>query len=415
MLAEAMVGRYRLGYEEMAFYLAGTLFETVINQKLIDHDNWSESMIEYTALEKKIERLSKIPNALRHDSLFDPQMRHVFTCYRPDNGNKSVMTISKKDNQRLIDITERLANFRWFRNQIMHGKLTKVEDIGDNLKDDLILYVWRELASSSFERIRNKWEKQGGKGRIFDAIFKHSADYLIRGIAEVDIRSLDDTANTAKGAWCITQNDFHNLFDMRTKMVELKNHLRGWLKNKGKHLHTNTLSTIDTTSAYIWMPLTRQASEIQQGVFSCTVALLATPLDFRIYMDFGGMAAIERQQYYNFLSSEEYSNIASKFVLHPDFYVFNSEWYSFITKKKSICSWLTDSRDNDIKVAQNEINPFLGDISDPITWNRMLHGYILDKEYLKKNGSIDLNMIEKCLEDVISFFSSFERFQLKNP
>ena len=45
----------------------------------------------------------------------------------------------------------------------------------------------------------------------------------------------------------------------------------------------------------------------------------------------------------------------------------------------------------------------------PITWNRMLHGYIFDKARLSDEG-IDFSMIELCLNRIIEFYKAFRCF-----
>lgn len=418
LLAKAMVGRFRLGYIELSMLIAGTLFEVIINRKLTKYDRWTENRLDNPAntLEVKINRACEITRLLKNDSLFSPEVRRVFTYYRPKNDQDVFNVISEDNELRLANIKKRLHNFRWLRNQIMHGKLSSVKNCADNLIDDFILYVWREIAPGSFKCYFEQWECKGCDGRIIETIFKHTADYMVRGIDEVDIQSIDEAVASAKRDWKISLPDFSNLFEVRDKLVTLKKYLPQWLSKNAPHLHTNTLTTIDTTSAYIWMPLTRINNETQQGIIACTVSILATPLDFRIYMDFGGMAVDYRREYYYFLSSKQYDDIALSFVAKPNFYVFDTEWFCFITKKKTMCAWLTGSsnfRVNDIKAAREEIQEYKEIISNQITWNRMLHGYIFDRDYLAKHGCIDIDLVKQCLTEIISLNSAFEEFRSK--
>lgn len=416
LLAKAMVGRYCLGYVELSLLIAGTLFETIINNKLKKFDEceiWSDSRIENTLLKDKVERFCEISSALEHDSLYDRQLRHVFTRYR-QNFERDRCEIMTDDHRcRLDQVKTRLNNFRWLRNQIMHGKFAKVRYANDNIIDDFINYIWRELAPGSFRTYQIKWEEVNCDGRIIETLLKHDADYMIRGIDEVDIRTIDNNAAPAKKGWSIERSDLGNLFKLRDKLLEVKNYLPTWLATNANHLHTNTLTTIDTTSAYIWMPLTRVNLDTQQGIIACTVSILATPLDVRVYMDFGGLAVNDRKQYYDFLCTDKYIDLALSYMQKPQFYVFDTEWYCFITKQRSMCSWLTDYRSKDIDAAQKEAIKYKG--LDKITWNRMLHGYIFDRDYLAEYGSINLQQIESCLADIIHFNEVFEEFRLTIP
>lgn len=416
LLAKAMVGRYRLGYIELSMLIAGTLFEVIINRKLTKYDRWTENRLDNPAntLEVKINRACEITRLLKNDSLFSPEVRRVFTYYRPKNDQNVFNVISEDNELRLANIKNRLHNFRWFRNQIMHGKLSSVTNSADNLIDDFMLYVWRELVPGNFEHFLTLWEQNGCVGRMVNTIEKHTADYMIRAIDEVDIRKIDDNVPAAGAEWSLALSDFSNLFKVRDKLVSLKNHLNSWLKIITTNLHTNTLTTIDTTSAYIWMPLTGIDDENQWGIYACTVSILATPVDLRIYMDFGGKAVGLRREYYDFLESSQYEELALSFVDKPHFYVFDIEWFSFITKKKTMCSWLTSQKNfrrRDIATAREEIVNYDETASKQITWNRMLHGYIFDRDYLTKEGSISLDLIQCHLTEIINFYSTFEAYR----
>ncbi len=411
LLARYMVGRYRLGYEQVALYLAGVLFEGIINRKLMEHDGWSESDVDSFTLEKKIERLSE--KSCTADNLFKDDMRHVFKYFfAPYGPTRGVRELSNNDKQRRKQVKDRLHNFRWVRNKVMHGRFDELSDDGDNKFDDLIHYVWSELAPESFRSAHERWCKRGNSGRVVDVLFEHTADYMIRAIDEVDIKNRDYLIPFDKDYWLIAPWDFDNLFNLRRKMVPLRNHLAEWLKANADFLHTDILTTIDTTSAYIWMPLTRIDNENQTGILTHSVSILATPLDFRLYIDFGGRAAKERQYYFEFLKSEEYKALVSTFVERKHFHVFDTEWYCFISKQQTLGEWLADAENKArIDEALRKVAPLTRDAEiDPITWNRMLHGYIIDKSYFDETGMIDFPMIEGWLQDIIHYFLAFEAY-----
>lgn len=50
------------------------------------------------------------------------------------------------------------------------------------------------------------------------------------------------------------------------------------------------------------------------------------------------------------------------------------------------------------------------DADIPITWNRMLHGYIIDKDSLDEDG-ISLERIEQRLKWIIQFYQAYIAFK----
>lgn len=412
LLANSMVGRYRLGYVQVALLIAGTLFEGIINDEIIKLKKWTVKNIEKTQLHNKMDDFfASICTRNKHKmkiTLFDVKYRHVFTRYRDTDVIDSTSFMSFEDTLRICHVKQRVLNFKWLRNKIMHGQLSSVSTVDDNIIDDFILFIWCELANSSFNQHFNSWVSDSYKGSIFDKLDKTDADYMIRGIDEADIIELDNKSTPANTEWLIDLSHFRNLYCLRDEIAKLKKCLPDWLKINAAHLYTNTLTTIDTTSAYIWMPLTRYPTNEQIGIYNCCVSILATPMDLRIYMDFGGMDYKDRVDYYDFLGKDAYRDLALSFFSDKNFYVFDTEWYSFIIKKRSMCSWLTDIREKDIEAAMDEVAKHDG---RKITWNRMLHGFIFDRDYLAEHGSIGLEKVLACLAEMIKFNTVFEEFR----
>jgi hypothetical protein len=410
LLARYMVGRYRLGYEQFALYLAGILFEMIISKKLIEIEGLPETEVDQLLLGQRIQKLTD--KSLRKDSLFLAENRQVFTHY---HHMKRPHVLASSDNLRLSQIGERLHNFQWLRNQVMHGKFDKVGDEGDSKKVDMIQYVWSELAPDSFKLACDDWERKGRKGKLIDILYEHTADYMIRAIDEIDVRPKDRAVGFNLSSTRINMRDFDNLFELRRKMVPLKNYLDEWLKKKASFLHTDILTTIDTTSAYIWMPLvSRKTKESKQiGIYNCSVSLLATPLDFRIYMDFGGYAIRERRLYCDFLTdSPEYSEVIESFKDKPCLEVFDIDWYSFIFNRRQFPEWLgnKDRKDKALENARRRLDELPTPLNDPITWNRNLHGYIFSKYGMGEDRFIDFQMLEPELLNIIELFQSFRHY-----
>lgn len=410
LLARYMVGRYRLGREQFALYLAGILFEAIISKKLIDRQGWPNRDVDQLTLEQRINRLSD--DTIKADSLFVSELRHIFTHYFQMQSSRP---LASNDRLRITQSKERLHNFRWLRNKIMHGEFNKIVDEKDNKKDDMINYVWCELAPDSFNIARIDWENNKRKGCIVETLYEHTADYMVRAIDEIDIRPKDNAISFHSPLEQIKRQDFDNLFHLRRKLVPLKNYLEAWLKEKAPFLHTDILTTIDTTSAYIWMPLvSRKKKEGKQaGIYDCSVSLLATPLDLRIYMDFGGLAKKERKLYYGFLDdSPEYLEFVGELQDRPGLEVFDIDWYSFIFNRRQFSAWRSnkDNMKRSLKDACKNLAELPDPLKGPITWNRNLHGYIFSKYDLVDAGFIDFNMLEPELLDIIKLFEAFKRF-----
>jgi hypothetical protein len=275
--------------------------------------------------------------------------------------------------------------------------------------------VWCELAPDSFKLACNDWEKNGKEGRIVDVLYEHTADYMVRAVDEIDARPKDKIIGFVLSSIKINRSDFDNLYELRRKMVPLKNYLDEWLKKNADFLHTDILTTIDTTSAYIWMPLVSKKVKKgkQAGIYDCSVSLLATPLDLRIYMDFGGHAKRERKLYYDFLAdSPEYSEIVASLKGKSSLEVFDIDWYSFIFNRRQFPEWLRNKykKDKALEVAHEKLNALPTPLKDPITWNRNLHGYIFSKYDLGEDGFIDFHMLEPELTHIINLFQAYKSY-----
>ena len=417
LLARYMVGRYRLGHEKLALYLAGVLFEKLIYNKLRHIQKFSEKKIDLWNLSQRIDKL-KAPS-LQHDSLY--VKRDVFNYYIESIGGVGIRkTFSFGDdmNENIRQINRRLHNFRWLRNQVMHGNIDHMPDEKDNKKDDLINYIWCEFAPESFQMTYRHWAK--GKKGLIASMKDHTADYLVRDIDEIDIKPNDlRFPYDPKQPLQLLSEDFENLFILRRKLLTLRNYLyyTDWLKKlepSGKQeLYTDILTTIDTTSGYIWLPLTRMRNNddgTRSGILSCSVSILATPLDFRVYMDFGGMAYDERNAYYDFLDeSDEYNHLSETFKNKINLTVFDVDWYSHKFNEQPFSYWIQNKIDA-IKKARIKLNNCNKKNGDPITWNRLLHGYIINKSDLLSNKAITFEMIEPQLLDMIVFYKSFKTF-----
>lgn len=400
LLTRSVVGRYRLGSEKVALYLAGTLFEGLINSKL---KGWDTTRIENTDMVTKINAIET--SSLLNDSLF--RYRDVFLSYH--NYDK-VKAFSTSDSERVSQVKSRLHNFRLLRNKVMHGQQVPVAAKQSNVIEDWILYLWSELAHDSFKR---SYSKCASGSNVINTLFEHTADYMVRAVDEVDFIRKDRVCGHSSGKTVFVAKDFDNLFDLRRKLVFLKNYLSEWLPKEANFLQTDILTTIDTTSAYIWMPIVSRelATGGRGGVYNCSVSILATPLDFRIYMDFGGYTRDQRKSYYEFLdSSPEYDAVIERLGDKSELEVFDIDWYSFIFNRNKLLDWQTEKA-LALNVAREKIKATPKPESSPITWNRCLHGYVITKHELSENNVIDFATIESKLRDMIAFYQAFNAYK----
>ena len=98
--------------------------------------------------------------------------------------------------------------------------------------------------------------------------------------------------------------------------------------------------------------------------------------------------------------------------------VFDIDWYSHLFNDRAWVEWKPETRLGEAKGALSELKERQPpDSDDPITWNRLLHGYIFNKHELRKSRGNDFEItfqdIEQQLLDILSFYRSFQDFCLK--
>lgn len=401
--ARYMAGRYRLGYSYLALYWAAVLFEGIIWEKSGMQAGLNPMMYP----EGKEPNLYGLIKGLKDDVLSKDSVwrcRDVFPRYihKGADGNLTIDNITS-----LRNVRTRLDNFRHLRNQIMHGisiNVLETEFMTYNL-DEFVCYVWSELAPESFNKAHAEWRPTDG-GRPVHRLSQISADYMVRAIDET---CMTESAGRFKG---LSRSDFDNMFSLRSGMLALQAKLKGWLRDRYQHFETDILTTIDTTSAYIWMPLVPVQNEVdgaRRGIASCSVSILGTPLDFRIYLEFGGRARNEREIFYNFLRSDEYKTYREQNLTGREWQLFDIDWYSAMHNLRPLDTW-QDTCDSDITKALNILPPKQQTNPEPITWNRLLHGFIISKFDICKQQPLKFEMISEKLEQVIALHDEFNRY-----
>jgi hypothetical protein len=264
------------------------------------------------------------------------------------------------------------------------------------------------LAPDSFNKALAAWRPEQG-GRPVQALSRISADYMVRAIDETCINETPGVFTGIKAA------DFDTLFLLRDKLLGLRDRLSSWLLKHTPHLDTDILTTIDTTSAYIWMPLVPKQKKVEgnrKGIWDCSISILGTPLDLRIYLEFGGRARDERERFYRFLASEEYAHFRHQSLAGRGWQVFDIDWYSALFNVRPLDSW-QETCSVDINAALAKL-PCQGQVDpEPITWNRLAHGFILWKSNLTANQVISFEQVTEKLEQVIALHGEFMKFSSK--
>ena len=402
-LAYYMVGRHRLGYEDLARYWAALLFEQIIVRKIkLQDPTFFEEMKKKPGRNGRDPDLDECINFMNEEKLkIDSIYRHndVFMRYHTDK-QKKYFDISRENTD---DTRTRLLNFKQLRNDIMHDVKFPERMPGNNL--ELVYYVWSELLPEKFTERKNMRNDEKCSS-VIDTISELEADYWIRYVEETAKANVDVSKFKP-----IIEIDFENLFLMRKKMLSLRSIFKKWELLNENGLTTDVVSTIDTTSAYIWMPLVPHTLKVtkKRGIYNCAVSILVTPLDFRVYMDFGGYAKDDRKRYYQFLKSPEYRAYMKTFTGtgKEEMKVFDIDWFSFITKLSTF-EPPTNINTSTIESAKLKLKQS----TPPITWNRMLHGYIINKCELPRDG-IGIYWIEERLKWIITFYQAFKAFERK--
>ena len=410
--ARYMVGRYRLGYEFLALYWASVLFEQIIERKVKIFDKAAfiakkeaDENKRDPSLDDSIKMLSN--TTLEQDSIyiFDDVFTHYYEKNQEKKSKMAPRNTAENCAERLLQTKERLLNFKKLRNDIAHYLMKRESMLGT--RTDLIYYVWSELLPESFQYYMDKHTQNFEEyPTIISAIGEIEADYMVKAIDETT--KIDPKP---KNYINILKNDFQDLFEIRRKLLPLRAYLKNWLQRKHAKsgLTTDIVTPIDTTSAYIWVPLVKYDFQIAQqaGVYNCAVSILVTPLDFRVYMDFGGYAVVERAAYYRFLGSPEYHTSMEPFENSGEIEIFDIDWFCFIAERAHLGAIRDIVNTDRIKLAEKKLAKHAS--NPPITWNRMLHGYILKRENVPDEG-ITLKWVKKRLEWVIQFYQEFNKF-----
>ncbi len=331
--AEYMLANYYLGYSDIAYFMAAILFEGHIMKSIKQYEK--AYIDEYNKKKQSADR--------EKDRL---ELSEAISRLYMENRvwkNEIFGNLSKKDAKNILLI------YKDLRNLIAHGgiqnlhhkkeiKLKKTKN-RDSLNVNLNDFIVDVYSLVTGETCSHKClEKKTAETLKYD--------YKLKEIDERMISKKDDLSFTIKSKAFkdfpgLVPQDYENLFLLREKLILLQNYISGKISEVG--LKSTTLTPIDTTSAYIWMPFydkkfINNSHEIMKtgrpNLIMGTTSILATPLDLRIYIDFGGGDYNFRYSYQEFIISDVFKTYIRRFHdIHPELKVFTTRWYSFIVEE----------------------------------------------------------------------------------
>lgn len=293
-----------------------------------------------------------------------------------------------------------LHKLRTIRNKrIIHPEY-QINDVTDpviknNIKEDIesiVKFTWKTFDPEGYK-----------KHRSIRNIPVLDADYAVTEIREL---LQDDSLVPEESTTCraIYLKDFKNLYLIRNKLLQFGQYAKEHLLDNFKNLDVDIISKVDTTSAYVWFAINlhKGTPEGRDRISGASASILATPLDLRIYMDFGGEAVEDRKDYYTFLESHEYRDFVNSYK-SEELYLFDIDWYCFITNRNLI-TLLSDKSLTELIISAREELDVFEKKDNIITWNRNLLGYVLERRDVKFS-----EIIQK-LEVIIKLYYYFMKY-----
>ncbi len=382
--AEYMLANFVLGYIDTAIFIGANLFDKYFH---------TESPA------KEVNRMKSQQNR-QHLDLW----QYIDIYCNSEQSHQDVLYNQTNNLKTKLDI------FRKLRNDFIHGMddnqiIQKKSQIGE-----FILYIYYSFHKDiEYDSII-----------IHDESIKNTLiqDYKIKEITErmnarMEKEKFTDHSSIKifKG---INKKDFDNLFELRKKLRYLQRIIEKEMLEVG--LETTILSPIDTTSAYIWMPfpdrdftdnINRFRTKRNNLVVGST-SILATPVDFRIYIDFGGGDYEYRLAFQNFLQSNQFIEYIQQFRNHePSLKIFDVKWYSFIVQENNLLDVIDDKSLNDMVVKAITIIEDAQEKDNIITAGYNHVGFILPVQ------DIDKIEILSLFKKVAHFYYEFLIYKFK--
>lgn len=362
LIGKYIVGLYRLNYYVVSGYVAANTFESIINVFLKDQGKLDFLCDTQECLHKKIQSLDT--------------------------------SIIKKQFNIFVSI-EDLLTIKDIRNDIVHGF---IRDIGKDEIQKLVEFIWTVTKEP--------------KEAELDLIDLKTAQYWVR---DFEVITSKDSNNKflIHSTRCIKRDDFLDLYKMRHRFLEIEEFL-DTPKRLGKYpkYKVDNVSAVNPTSAYVWLAIVDAKTKSRKKIFGSSISILATPLDLRIYLDFGGFAFEDRKRYYKFLENFDSKKLD---IDKKDLFIFDIDWYAFFGEKLPYDDYVNSS---ELKVkAEENIQIIKKTNKDtPLSWNKLLIGYVYDRKKIPEQ-TLDFNEIWQKIENIIKLYEYFHEVvkELETP
>ena len=353
LIGKYIIGLYRMNYFVVSGYVAANTFESIINVFLKSQGKLKFQCETHECLHEKIKSLN----------------------------------ISKVNHDFNLDITfGTLITMKDTRNDIVHGF---IRDIKSAKIKQMVEFIWSVVNP----------EKDESEIDI-DLINLRTAQYWVRDFEVITDSEPSKINNNNK----IQVEDFLDLYKMRHRFLELEHFLDGNKRlGKLKKYSIDNVSAVNPTSAYVWLAIVDDHKRSRKKISGPSISILATPLDIRIYLDFGGFAFDYRKKYFEFLRTYDFEFLE---IDREELYIFDIDWYSFVTEKQSFNTYIKDPI---FKQKVKDASELLDreDQSVPLSWNKLLIGYIIDRKSIQSNG-LEYNEIWQKIKYITNLYDEFQ-------
>ena len=386
--AEYMVAKYYNGYTDIAIFLAVFLFEKYMINKAKSY-------------EKEYKEYLKSKQEKNKDYRFD--LGGAISIYCKNN---------KATNYKELDLLRRFRNHIVHKNFQIEGKRVLLLEGKDVDIDYLIDFVYSNIVG---EDLPKSFFKKLGK----DPSQVLLQDYKIKEIDETmqsihDKQRIKAYSKEFNKFSKISKDKFENLFELRRELLKLQLYLTKNMDNVG--LTKTILTPVDTTSAYIWMPfidsnfldISSIIETKRNNLVMGSVSILATPMDFRIYIDFGGGDMDFRTSYQKFLKSKQFKEYIVRYRNDDvGLKIFTTKWYSFKVFEFNYFNAL-NGNDRLEKMTDSALRYLAGIRSQNsiVTSGRNLIGYIFEP-----NDSLPKELILEYFKKVAHIYYEFLIFK----
>lgn len=314
------------------------------------------------------------------DFLFDAINR--LSCIDPAGFNKRQLhRLRKIRNQYVIHTDDALEGYK---DQAERERLKKEISL-------LVDFVWRCFAP-----------ERADEYRVIQNIPLLTADYAVLEVREF---FQDDTVEVEVDSPAIERRDFHDLIHMRKHLLHLSGYIQRRILCDYPNLGIDIISRADTTSGYVWLAinLLRPGWDNQRDrIRNASASIIATPLDIRICVSFGGESYIPRKDWYRFIESQIFKEYVSA---TPGLQMLNIDWHCFITDRYDARTFVGSQTFRDELAEARHLLAACQERRGIMTWERLQTGFIIGRD------DIGYDVICELLRSIIRLYYMFEKYR----